>query len=149
APENTVVYEVHVRDFSATDETVEPALRGKFKAFTGPADGSVDSVAHLKAMADAGVTHLHLLPAFDIGTVNDGPAAILDIAADFGQRCDLSEASADDYGEQCQRGKPSRQVLESFAPRTGDAPALYNAVRRLDSFNWGYDPVPFTVPEGS
>src|SRR5690554_4088179 len=149
APENTVVYEVHVRDFSATDETVEPALRGKFKAFTEPADGSVDSVAHLKAMADAGVTHLHLLPAFDIATVNEDPAGIVDIDDNFGQLCDLSEAAANDYADQCQSGKTIRQVLESFDPLTGDAQALYNTFRSLDSFNWGYDPVHFTVPEGS
>src|SRR5690554_6309160 len=149
APEDVVVYEVHVRDFSATDETVEPSHRGKYKAFTAPSDGSVDSVAHLRALAEAGVTHLHLLPAFDIATVNENPNQVVDIQDDFNRLCELSEAAASEFSEYCTRGQTIRQVLEGFDPLTGDAQALYNTFRDLDSFNWGYDPVHFTVPEGS
>ena len=149
APEDVVVYEVHVRDFSATDETVEPSHRGKYKAFTAPSDGSVDSVAHLRDLAEAGVTHLHLLPAFDIATVNENPSQVVDIQDDFNRLCELSEAAASEFSEYCTSGQTIRQVLEGFDPLTGDAQALYNTFRDLDSFNWGYDPVHFTVPEGS
>ncbi|GBO90066.1 pullulanase-type alpha-1,6-glucosidase [Marinobacter salsuginis] len=149
APEDVVVYETHIRDFSATDETLDPALRGKYRAFTAPADGSVDSVAHLKSLADAGVTHLHLLPAFDIATVNEDPTGVVDISDDFGRLCDLSDEAANAYQAYCTSGKTIRQVLGEFDPLTGDAQALYNTFRDLDSFNWGYDPVHFTVPEGS
>ncbi|MDX5327786.1 MAG: pullulanase-type alpha-1,6-glucosidase, partial [Marinobacter sp.] len=137
------------RDFSATDETVEPSHRGKYKAFTAPSDGSVDSVAHLRALAEAGVTHLHLLPAFDIATVNENPSQVVDIQDDFNRLCELSEAAASEFSEYCASGQTIRQVLEGFDPLTGDAQALYNTFRDLDSFNWGYDPVHFTVPEGS
>ncbi|MEO9524860.1 pullulanase-type alpha-1,6-glucosidase [Marinobacter alexandrii] len=149
APEDVVVYETHIRDFSATDETVATAFRGKYKAFSQPADGSVDSVAHLKAMADAGVSHLHLLPAFDIATVNENPAQVVDIDDDFSRLCEQSPQAANDYAAHCSGGNSIRSVLESFDPKTGDAQALYNTLRGLDSFNWGYDPVHYTVPEGS
>ena len=36
APEDIVLYELHVRDFSVNDPSVPAALRGKFKAFTLP-----------------------------------------------------------------------------------------------------------------
>ncbi|WP_297792407.1 pullulanase-type alpha-1,6-glucosidase [uncultured Marinobacter sp.] len=149
APEDVVVYETHIRDFSATDETVSSELRGKYKAFTLPSDGSVDSVAHLKAMADSGVTHLHLLPAFDIATVNEDTSGTVDIDDPFSQLCDLSAQAASEYASHCESSETIRSVLASYDPMSGDAQALYNTFRDLDSFNWGYDPVHYTVPEGS
>nr|MDJ0716368.1 hypothetical protein [Prochloraceae cyanobacterium] len=74
-PEDMAVYEVHVRDFSREDETVAPEHRGKFKAFTydGKNDRPElsDGMKHLVDLARAGLTHVHLLPAFDIATVNE------------------------------------------------------------------------------
>ncbi len=61
-----VVYELHVRDFSASDATVPPAHRGKYLAFT---DGDSAGMRHLKALAQAGVSDVHLLPVFDFATV--------------------------------------------------------------------------------
>lgn len=149
APENVVVYEAHIRDFSATDETQDPAVRGKYRAFAAPSDGSVDSVAHLKSLADAGITHLHLLPAFDMATVNEDPSEVVDIDDPFSRLCDLSPEAADTYATYCNSGQSIRDVLAGFDPLTGDAQALYSTFRSLDSFNWGYDPVHYTVPEGS
>ena len=31
-------------------------------------------MVHLKALADAGLTHVHLLPVFDIATINENKA---------------------------------------------------------------------------
>ncbi|MGF2685155.1 pullulanase-type alpha-1,6-glucosidase [Marinobacter sp. DUT-3] len=146
APEDVVVYETHIRDFSATDETVAAANRGKYAAFTETAS---DSIAHLEAMANAGITHLHLLPAFDIATVNENPAEVVNLDDDFSKLCDLSDEAAENYAGHCNSGNTVRTVLESFDPTTGDAQALYGTFRGLDSFNWGYDPVHYTVPEGS
>ena len=70
APEDIVVYELHVRDFSAADASVAAELRGTYAAF-----GAGDGTAHLSALAEAGVTHLHLLPTFDIATINEDAAA--------------------------------------------------------------------------
>ncbi|MDL0429927.1 pullulanase-type alpha-1,6-glucosidase [Marinobacter sp. TBZ242] len=146
APEDVVVYETHIRDFSATDETVTAANRGKYAAFTESASAGV---THLQAMANAGITHLHLLPAFDIATVNEDPADVVNIDDDFSRLCDLSEEAAESYASYCNSGDTIRAVLESFDPTTGDAQALYGTFRGLDGFNWGYDPVHYTVPEGS
>ncbi|MCA2492040.1 DUF3372 domain-containing protein, partial [Vibrio alginolyticus] len=45
--------------------------------------------------------------------------------------------------------KVIEDVLNSYDPATGSAQALMNDLRMLDSFNWGYDPFHYTVPEGS
>jgi pullulanase/glycogen debranching enzyme len=59
------IQELSVRDFSIADTTVPAKLRGTYGAFTVASDGT----DHLRARAAAGVTHLHLLPTFDFGTV--------------------------------------------------------------------------------
>jgi pullulanase/glycogen debranching enzyme len=71
APEDIVVYELHVRDFSISDLSVPANRRGTFKAFT---DTTTNGMQHLLALANAGLTHLHLMPPFDISTVIEDPA---------------------------------------------------------------------------
>jgi pullulanase/glycogen debranching enzyme len=56
ASTDLVIYELHVRDFSASDRTVSAANRGKYLAFTETAS---DGMRHLAAMARAGLTDLH------------------------------------------------------------------------------------------
>ncbi len=68
-----VVYELHVRDFSAQDASVRPAWRGKYLAFTEP---SSLGIQHLRALAAAGVTDVHLLPAYDLSTVPELECAV-------------------------------------------------------------------------
>ena len=65
-PTDMVVYELHVRDFSRDDRSVPAALRGKYLAFTQ--SGSA-GMRHLRALSDAGLTDVHLLPVFDLATV--------------------------------------------------------------------------------
>ena len=60
------IYELHVRDFSIDDATVAPAHRGRYLAFT---DRGSAGMAHLRALAGAGLTDLHLLPVYDFGSV--------------------------------------------------------------------------------
>jgi pullulanase/glycogen debranching enzyme len=60
------IYELHVRDFSIGDESVPAAHRGKYLAFT---DAGSDGMRHLRALAQAGLTDVHLLPVFDIASV--------------------------------------------------------------------------------
>ncbi len=60
------IYELHVRDFSASDASVPAALRGKFAAF---GERSSAGMKHLKALADAGLTDVHLLPIYDFSSV--------------------------------------------------------------------------------
>ena len=60
------IYELHLRDFSAADDTVPPELRGTYRAFT--VAGSA-GVRHLAELAQAGMNTIHLLPTFDIATI--------------------------------------------------------------------------------
>jgi pullulanase len=66
AQTDMIVYELHVRDFSINDPTVSAAHRGKYLAFT---ESGANGMKHLKALADAGLTDVHLLPVFDIASV--------------------------------------------------------------------------------
>ena len=91
-----VVYELHVRDHSANDATVPAARRGKYAAF---AETTSNGSKHLKALADAGVTDVHLLPVFDIASVPEtgcttpAPAGAPD--AETQQAAVTASASAD------------------------------------------------------
>jgi pullulanase/glycogen debranching enzyme len=60
------VYELHVRDFSINDNTVSAAHRGKYAAFT---ETRSNGMKHLAALSKAGMTDIHLLPVYDIGSV--------------------------------------------------------------------------------
>jgi pullulanase len=117
APEDIVLYELHVRDFSINDATVPAAERGTFKAFTRDTNGT----KHLERLAKAGVTHVHLLPVFDIATIEENRA--------------LHQQPAGD--------------LSLLAPDSDQQQVAVTAVKDKDGFNWGYDPYHYTVPEGS
>ena len=69
-PTDMAIYELHVRDFSALDETVPERLRGKYGAF-GVQNATCTN--HLASLADAGLTHVHLLPTYDFGSVPEKP----------------------------------------------------------------------------
>ena len=66
AATDQIIYELHVRDFSASDASVRPAWRGKYLAFT---EARSDGMKHLSALARAGLTDVHLLPVFDLASV--------------------------------------------------------------------------------
>ena len=119
APEDIVLYELHVRDFSATDSTVPANLRGTYAAFT---QRRSDGMKHLSTLALAGVTHVHLLPSFDIASVNE----------------DKSAWSASSF-----------DILAGLPPDSPEQQALVAATADRDGFNWGYDPLHYNVPEGS
>ena len=144
APEDAVIYETHIRDFSILDESVSPAYRGKYMAFTE--EGSVP-VNHLASLTEAGLTHVHLLPANDIASINEDDTSRVDVTDTVGKLCAIN-------GEAPVCGVESDEaviwdVLQSYDPSTTDAQALVNSMRGLDGFNWGYDPHHFAAPEGS
>ncbi|WP_406609190.1 pullulanase-type alpha-1,6-glucosidase [Agarivorans sp. JK6] len=136
-----VLYESHLRDFSVSDTQGTAANSGKYLALTEP---ERESVTHLQELKDAGLTTLHILPAFDIATVDEENA--IDIDAPLADLCTEIEKT-DGY---CADASGTIEAkLASFDPTTGDAQSLMNDLRGLDSFNWGYDPFHYTVPEGS
>ncbi|MDT0185585.1 pullulanase-type alpha-1,6-glucosidase [Microbacterium sp. ARD31] len=117
-PEDRTVYELHVRDFSIGDETVPAAERGTYLAFTRP---EAAGMRHLRRLAAAGLNTVHLLPAFDIATIEERRSA-QQVPA-----CDLA----------------------ALPPDSTEQQACVEAVRTRDGFNWGYDPLHYTTPEGS
>ncbi|WP_374947363.1 pullulanase-type alpha-1,6-glucosidase [Agreia sp.] len=101
-PEDRVIYELHVRDFSITDDTVPEELRGTYKAFTADSDGT----RQLRELAEAGMNTVHLLPTFDIASIRerraDQATPNCDLAsygpASTGQQaCVAQTAAADGY----------------------------------------------------
>ncbi|MCM3809019.1 pullulanase-type alpha-1,6-glucosidase [Streptomyces sp. DR7-3] len=110
------IQELQIRDFSIADRT--SAHPGQYLAFT---DRDADGMRHLTRLAKSGTSYVHLLPAFDFGTV---PERRSDQAR---PGCDLAALPADsDRQQKC--------VAETAAG---------------DGYNWGYDPLHYTVPEGS
>ena len=70
---DAVIYELHVRDFSKDPSSgIAPNNRGLFKAFTEKSTlspgGCPTCLSHIK---DLGVTHVHLLPVFDYGRLDE------------------------------------------------------------------------------
>ena len=118
APEDIVLYELHVRDFSANDASVPADYRGTFKAFTV---NNSNGIRHLAGLAASGLTHVHLLPVFDIATIDEDKTQWQQPAGD----------------------------LASFPADSEEQQSRVSAVADLDGFNWGYDPWHYTVPEGS
>ncbi|MQY11178.1 Glycogen debranching enzyme [Streptomyces sp. RB5] len=112
------IQELHIRDFSAEDPTTAAAHRGKYLAFT---DRDSDGTRHLRDLAKAGTSYVHLLPAFDIATI--------------------PERTADQSVPACD--------LPSFAPDSDKQQECVGKAAAKDAYNWGYDPYHYTVPEGS
>ncbi|CAH1562676.1 pullulanase-type alpha-1,6-glucosidase [Vibrio rotiferianus] len=142
--EDHVLYESHLRDFSFNDSKGTASLNGKYLALT---EADRESVSHLQALKDAGLTTLHILPAFDIATVDENAENRVDITDTVGKLCGVKPEAAVCGTED--NGKVIEDLLNSYDPSTGAAQALMNDLRMLDSFNWGYDPFHYTVPEGS
>ena len=141
--EDAVIYEGHIRDFSANDQSTSEANRGKYLAFT-----EMDSapMQHLKKLADNGLTHFHMLPANDIATINEDPEKILDLNSTVLDLCKI-----DSKAPPCYQGVDSltlQELLETYDTFSDEAATLMNIVRNHDSFNWGYDPKHFNVPDG-
>lgn len=110
------IQELHIRDFSVEDRTAKHP--GKYLAFT---DTASDGMKHLRKLAGAGTSYVHLLPAFDIGTI--------------------PERAAEQDTPDCD--------LTALAPDSDEQQACITKTAAKDAYNWGYDPLHYTVPEGS
>ncbi|HEU5266694.1 MAG TPA: pullulanase-type alpha-1,6-glucosidase [Jatrophihabitans sp.] len=119
-PVDQSITELHIRDFSVADPTVPAAHRGTYLAFT---DTGSNAVKHLKALAKAGMTTVHLLPSFDIASQS------------------IDEIKSNWQTPNCD--------LRSLPPDSEQQQACVMAVADKDGYNWGYDPQHYTTPEGS
>ena len=148
APEDNIFYETHIRDFSFADQNLSSeSVRGKYAAFN---EKSSDGILHFQALHNAGINSIHLLPVFDIGTVNEENGKAVDLNSTVAEVCTLNSSITicKNITEEHQQ-KTLQQLLESYDPLSADAQALISAINTLDKYNWGYDPFHYTVPEGS
>ncbi|AGZ43807.1 pullulanase-type alpha-1,6-glucosidase [Actinoplanes friuliensis] len=116
-PGKVQISELSVRDFSIADTTVPAAERGTYRAFT---DLRTAGMKQLKSLAQAGTTHVHLLPVFDFATIPE-------------KRADQKQPACD---------------LAALPPDSAEQQKCIAAVAAQDGFNWGYDPLHYTTPEG-
>ena len=74
APEKekeNIIYELHIKDFSYDPESGVPeAYRGKYKAFTVN-ETAADYPTCVEYLKKLGVTHVHLLPMYDFGWLDE------------------------------------------------------------------------------
>ncbi|WP_421161382.1 pullulanase-type alpha-1,6-glucosidase [Aeromonas dhakensis] len=150
-PADITIYEAHVRDLTGNDDSTPAEHRGKFLGLT---DTDTAPVKHLQALAKSGVSHLHLLPVFDIATVNEDPAKVANIGDDFGKLCQVNpEVQNSKFAGYCSSGQTIAAVLGDLqggdSKENPQVQELYGYLRGVDSFNWGYDPYHYTTPEGS
>ena len=117
APEDRVFYELHVRDFSIGDSSVSRQDRGRYAAFARS-----DSIAmrHLRQLAEAGLSDVHLLPTYDCATIPERT---------------FSQVPSPD--------------LSAFPANSEEQQAAIAMIKDRDGFNWCYDPLHYIVPEGS
>jgi len=108
-PTDMSVYELHVRDFSANDQSVRPAYRGKYLAFT---ETQSNGMHHLTALSQAGITDIHLLPVFDIATIPE-------------THCDTPEVTGSADSEQQQAITDAHAATDCF--NWGYDPYHYNS----------------------
>lgn len=76
--EDSIIYELHIRDFTISEDSgINKALRGKYLGLAKEGTSLIDvdsniavktGIDHLK---DLGITHLHILPIFDFGSVDE------------------------------------------------------------------------------
>jgi pullulanase len=62
------IWEAHVREFSASDESIPAEQRGTYLAFANP---DSTGMKHLRRLAEAGLKAVHLMPTFHIASINE------------------------------------------------------------------------------
>lgn len=117
-PSRPQIQELHVRDFSIADTTVPEQQRGTYLAFT---QAQSAGMTHLRDLARAGTSYVHLLPVFDISTIPE-------------RRADQRQPPCD---------------LAALPPDSSQQQACIAQIAEQDGYNWGYDPFHYSTPEGS
>ncbi len=145
--EDHVLYETHIRDFSSDDTALSDSrYKGKYKAFS---EQNSYGMKHLLSLRDAGLNTVHLLPTFDIGTVNEDIRQAISLDDSIEKVCAIAPNTSVCSDQKVSSQTSLKTVLESFDVSGSQAQQLVSELREVDNFNWGYDPFHYTVPEGS
>ncbi|MGY5136907.1 pullulanase-type alpha-1,6-glucosidase [Streptomyces nigrescens] len=110
-----------IQELHVRDFSVEDRTSGHPGQYLAFTDRRSDGMRHLRSLARSGTSYVHLLPAFDFATTPERPA-------------DQSRPGCD---------------LASYAPDSGRQQDCVGKTAARDAYNWGYDPLHYTVPEGS
>ena len=144
-----------VADLDA-DETKPAGWDGDEPAHSQATHQDLASIAvtetHLRALSDAGMTHIELLPIYDFSTVNETGETI-----DLNTTCakakeilksDKDVCTADTVGAALIALSGS-DIKTNDPSTTHGVSDLLAKIKNNDSYNWGYDPFHYGVPEGS
>ncbi|WP_237387471.1 pullulanase-type alpha-1,6-glucosidase [Xenorhabdus sp. Sc-CR9] len=145
------ISEAHIRDLSVADNTIPETWRGKYLALTA---NNSNMFKHLKTLGQSGITHLELLPVFDIASINEFKDKVADIDHPFSRLCQINPIVKNSrFADYCQSSLTVREVLQLLQPiddiNNPQVQELNAMVANTDSYNWGYDPFHYSVPEGS
>ncbi|MEI5131596.1 pullulanase-type alpha-1,6-glucosidase [Streptomyces libani] len=110
-----------IQELHVRDFSVEDRTSGHPGQYLAFTDRRSDGMRHLRSLARSGTSYVHLLPAFDFATTPERPA-------------DQSRPGCD---------------LASYAPDSDRQQDCVGKTAARDAYNWGYDPLHYTVPEGS
>ncbi|MER5813392.1 pullulanase-type alpha-1,6-glucosidase [Streptomyces sp. NPDC002033] len=110
-----------IQELHLRDFSAEDPTSGHPGQYLAFTDTGSDGMRHLRELAASGTSYVHLLPVFDFATVPERAADRTPPA------CDLTAHAPDSEAQQA--------CVAAAAPK--------------DAYNWGYDPLHYTVPEGS
>ncbi|GHH34263.1 pullulanase-type alpha-1,6-glucosidase [Streptomyces candidus] len=113
--------EAQIQELHVRDFSIEDRTSRHPGQYLAFTDRDSKGSQHLRELAAAGTNYVHLLPVFDIGTVPEKKSAQATPACD----------------------------LKSYAPDSDAQQACVAKAAAKDAYNWGYDPLHYTVPEGS
>ncbi|WP_306337147.1 pullulanase-type alpha-1,6-glucosidase [Streptomyces sp. KL118A] len=120
-PKATPLRDAQIQELHVRDFSVADRTSDHPGQYLAFTDRTSDGMKHLRRLARSGTSYVHLLPVFDIGTV--------------------PERAAERTTPDCD--------LPVYAPDSDEQQACVTKSAGKDAYNWGYDPLHYTVPEGS
>ncbi|MEV3990877.1 pullulanase-type alpha-1,6-glucosidase [Streptomyces sp. NPDC049837] len=120
-PAATPLRDAQIQELHVRDFSIADRTSKHPGGYLAFTDSTSDGMKHLKKLAGSGTSYVHLLPVFDIGTIPE-------------KKSDQATPACD---------------LKAYAPDSDEQQACVSKAAAKDAFNWGYDPLHYTVPEGS
>ncbi len=148
------ITESHLRDLTVGDDKGIPTEKqGKY---VGLLDTTTNVGKHLKALADAGVTHMEFLPMYDIASIDEDKVFAKTVAdenltgTEFCTAIGVESTSGIDV---CSSSEKVYDILAATAANDSadekKVDTFLNSIKDIDNYNWGYDPWHYAAPEGS
>ncbi|MGW7195010.1 pullulanase-type alpha-1,6-glucosidase [Streptomyces chryseus] len=120
-PAATPLRDAQIQELHVRDFSVADRTAKHPGEYLAFTDRGSKGMKHLDKLAKAGTSYVHLLPVFDIGTIPE-------------KKTDQQRPACD---------------LAVYAPDSEEQQACVAKAAAKDAYNWGYDPLHYTVPEGS